>query len=297
MRNKWHRFNSQYSPVVAATVDKGASNVKMDWFRVANEDAAINGVPVKKYRDKYNQFATDEDVKQFFKTEILCNMKDNIDKDQVAEYLMTAFHQGGLMYPVSASMSNMLFNEAGLQPFASGSSRQLSITTTENGFKIQEIYTSKQFLIANEEKAGAGLSGRADPDTGLILPDAGKDFVIKAGASVDVDFSAKASEPAITVESNYISYGNAGVQSALDKRNIGQVIVDFFRNIFGLNSVKDVSVEKEQTNTEQKSSSVNLEQDIVKDVPVEKEQTTTEQNSSSADIEDDLVEESGMKPG
>lgn len=67
MRDKWHRFNSQYSPVPAAMVDQGASNLRLDWFRVANEDATIYGVPVKKYRDDYNQFATVEDVKQFFK--------------------------------------------------------------------------------------------------------------------------------------------------------------------------------------------------------------------------------------
>lgn len=265
MSNKWHQFKSQYSPVIAGTVHQGSSNIRGDWFRVANEDATINGIPVDKYRDDYNNFASVDDVKQFFKEVILGNLNGGIDKEQVADYLLTAFHQGGLMYPVSASMSNMLFAEAGLQPFARGNSRQLSIVTTDNGFKIQEVYTSKQFIIASEDKATTGLKNVADPDTMLIDPDPGEDFVIKAGASVDVDFSASTNNPSISVESNFISYGNAAVQSALDKRNLGQIIVDFFRNIFGLNSVKDVSSEKEQNNMEQKNNVTDVDHGIVED--------------------------------
>lgn len=226
--------------MIAVTVNQNISSIAVDWSRFCNADATIDGVSVKKHGDSYNQFSTDDDVKNFFKEIILANLKS--DKDKVVDYLATAFHQGGLMYPVSASMAVILHDKAKLQALCSRSIRQVVITTTENGFKVQEVYTVNNVCVMYE--ANNELKEEADDDL-YIHPDPSEKFVIKAGASIDVDFSSATSNPSITVESSYISYGNKKVQSILDERNLGQIIVDFFRNIFGLNSIKDVSEELE----------------------------------------------------
>ncbi|KTC66011.1 Uncharacterised protein (plasmid) [Legionella adelaidensis] len=235
---KWERFASQYSPVSPGNVNFGDNNLQMDWFRLAVIDATVDGISVKTWRSKYNEFASTEDVKQFFKEVILKDLKKEVNKDEVVDYLATAFHQGGLMFPVSASMSNMIFNEAGLQVNQPQSTRQIRITTNENGFKVQEVYTAKQVAVVDDTKASEGLKKQVQGlELPLVSPDRGNDFVFKAGACVDVDFSSSSKKPAITIESNFISYGNAEVQAVWDKRNFGQVIIDFFRNILGLNAV------------------------------------------------------------
>lgn len=258
MSSKWQTFHSKHSPVVAGTVDQGANNVVLDWFRTANAPAhqeltTINGIPVKNYLNQYNQFATIDDVKNFFKEVILKDVKNETDKNKMVDYLVKSLHQGGLLYPVSASMSVMLHKDHGLQPRSSESIKQVNITTTEQGFKVQEVYTSKGFIMSDPGKASNQVKELAEQDDMFLLyPDPGKKFVIQASASVDVNFSANPDNPAITVESNYVSYGNSAIQSSLDKRSLGQIIVDFLRNIFGLNSVsiKEMEAPKQSQNTE-----------------------------------------------
>lgn len=82
-----------------------------------------------------------------------------------------------------------------------------------------------------------------DVTHGEFLPDPGKDYVIKAGATIGLDFSKNPERPDVTVKASSISYGNSAVEKALNIRSVGQIIVDFFRRMFGLTSVKDISVE------------------------------------------------------
>ena len=49
--------------------------------------------------------------------------------------------------------------------------------------------------------------------------------------------------PRITVTDSVVQYGNEDVRKRLDKRNLGQRIVDYFKNLFGMASVKDISPE------------------------------------------------------
>lgn len=235
----WLRFHSQYSPIDnVGSVNTGDSCVRADWQRLPNECVVINGKKLGGFKTKYNQFDQDEDVKQFFKDVILTNLNTTINKENVVNYLMTAFHQGGLVFPVSDPLTMSLFHKAQLQPWAGAEDqeRELVILTTNTGFTIQEVYTTKKMYLLTGAKGELGANNE-----GFITPDEGKEFVIKAGAKVEVNFQHSTNQPEIKVLSNFISYGNSKVQAALDIRNFAQIIMDFLRNILGLNSVKDFS--------------------------------------------------------
>lgn len=254
MSRKWRDFHSRYSPVNAGTVNIGDNNVAKDWKRLANENALINGVPVKTYCKHYNGFDSEKDVRQFFIEVILKDVKNSDEKNKAADYLLTAFHQGGLMYPVSGAMSIMLSDNGLQERHTRQDNRITSITTTEHGFKIQEIYTvdkimftpsaiypdhteeEKKALKIKQEKQAIIQPGHGSGEMTIVEPDESNAFMIEAGASIDVNFANKS--PEITVESNFISYGHEGLKSVLDKRNFFQVIVDYLSNTFGLNSVK-----------------------------------------------------------
>lgn len=259
MSDKWRNFHSWYSPIEVAKTNTGTKNVPQDWSRLANEDALINGIPLMSYSKNYNGFKTEDDLRQFFIEVILKDVKNEATKASSADYLLTTFHQGGLMYPISGSLS-ILLSDNGLQErHTRKDNRTTNITTTEHGFKIQEIYTmdkvmftpsditpkcdedQKQKLYIIQEKQDRILpGGRLEDEPVMIDPDTGNTFVIEAGATIDVDFSRNPQSPDVTIEANYISYGNENVKSVLDTRNFIQVIIDFCRNIFGLNSVKEM---------------------------------------------------------
>lgn len=256
---KWHKFHSKYTPMAVGDSDEvGQSNLVGDWSRLGQTKATINGRSLKSLMQEHNyQFNTKDDVKRFFKEVILNELDSSIDKEEAVRYLMTSFHQGGLMYPVSAPLT-VLAGENGLQPaaFAENVEKQINIMTTTTGFKVQELYTSKKFIVM--PTAPQHLQDRADEDL-VILPDSDKNYIISAGATIDLNFSKNARKPDMTVEVSAISYGSAAVQSALDIRHFGHKIVDFFRNLLGLNSVRDLSESKQQessqTNTADASTS------------------------------------------
>lgn len=245
MNNKWHQFHSQYSPIDAGSVSEGSSRVEADWLRLSSEDAAVNGLPVSSHKAKYN-FSTPEEVKRFLKDEILKDLKPELDKETIANYLLRTFHQGGFMYPVSAPLPEMINREIHLQPHAPTMNRQIRIMTTETGFKVQEISTIKRLAPGlTLDGCPESLQRQLDSsENGYINPDEGSEFVIKAGASIAVDFSASPDKPKVTVESNYISYGNTAVAEALDKRSLLGIIVDWFRNILGLNVVEQPAIKE-----------------------------------------------------
>ena len=242
-KTKWEKFRSKYNTgaTAIAEVHAGSHNTSADWTRLINTDTIINGTRLSEIAGKYNNFNTDEDVRSFFQENILHLVNDDIDKDQCANYLLEAFHQGGLMYPVSSPLQNMMHKTAnGLQAAAWEQyiERHLVIISTESGFAIQEDYTSKRCL---------------DTEGNEYLPDDGQDFVIKACASVDVNFSRSEKSPSITITSNEISFGNTDVESKLaDKRNFIQVMVDFFKIKLGLScAVNIITVSEKQGATSQ----------------------------------------------
>ncbi|MFT4059806.1 MAG: hypothetical protein QM652_09675 [Legionella sp.] len=258
--SKWQEFHSQYSPVEINKPNTKGGNLRGDWYRDSGTNKMwINGAPLSKYAKKYNNFSTEDDVLNFFRDVILKDMQaaSPAQKEEIKNYLQKTFHQGGFSRPVSApfAMSMTEYSQE-LQSnvfYATISDNDMNIIsiniqTTPNGFKVQET-TEIISLVGSPNTSGELMamatskpSGeKTDDDQYTIYPDAGKEYVVKLQGTIDVDFTKSTTDPTITVESNTISYGNKAIQKRLDHRRLGQMIVDFFRNILGLNKVQDLS--------------------------------------------------------
>lgn len=269
------RFFSAHNRMHVADVHQGRSNIIADFQRMASLDkcVTINGTPLSKMRAKYDNFDTEEAVKSFFNQEILKYLPDKSGKQQAIEYLMLTMHQGGLLNPVSAAM-----HDAVKQTWPSGQVtinnterlQSINIVSTKDGFKVQEIATFKKLDIRLHKKVKATdpeadqtlnkyilssaefqqkseeFGQRAAINDSYIL--AGEPHAIKAHATLDVNLSefldSKKSkpQPQLTVDENAISYGHPHIKEKMDNRSLGQIIVDFFKHIFGMNAVKDISV-------------------------------------------------------
>ena len=243
--SKWQKFHSAYSPVTINKPNTAGGNLALDWLREAGQDRmTINGKPLSHFKKDYNDFETTEDVKKFF-DEVILQDVGNIDKVKRAEiinYLETAFHQGGFMYPVSGAFSismkeyNEEYKQEDVYATVGNMDMMINVQTTPKGFKVQEITGVKNFRAT----PGTSAAAMANEEYS-IEPDQGNKYVVELRGTIDIDFSKSSDSPSITVENNGISYGHAGMQSKIDSRNLGQKIVDFFRNILGLNQVEDIS--------------------------------------------------------
>lgn len=243
--SKWEKFHTQYSPVEIDKPNMAGGNLELDWQRESCQDRMlINGLPLATYAKNYNNFSQKEDVLRFFEEVLLKDMQSvsNSQKTEIINYLEKTFHQGGFMYPVSAPFSvAMQEYNADLDIYdkyatVGDMDMRFNIQTTPNGFKVQEI-TGVKFLLGTPDTSGEKMAD----ENFRINPDVGNDYVVKLEGTVDIDFSKNTSSPTVTVESNSISYGSKAMQERLDKRGLGQMIVDFFKNIFGLNKVQDLS--------------------------------------------------------
>lgn len=120
-------------------------------------------------------------------------------------------------------------------------SKKVNFITTGKGFKVQEIYEVKELRGYDPNSDFPQTLKDIMTEDYEIKPDAGKSFIIRAQAIIDVDFSNKLLDPVLTVESNFIDYGSKALESILDTRSILQIISDFFNNLFGKNVVTDWS--------------------------------------------------------
>lgn len=247
--SKWEKFHSSYSPVNISKANTREANLQLDWFRESAQGRMqINGVPIKLYAEQYNKFQTLEDVELFFEKVILKDMQP-LAKDkaiEIVDCLKKSFHQGGFMYPVSSPLAVSMrdYDEELDQelPFATVGQMDvlINIVTNKTGFKIQEFTTVKDLIIINSTVVEKLKVPEENP---RLKPPIGSDYVIKAEGTINIDFSKNPKDPSITVESNMISYGHPEIANIMDKRNFGQMIIDFFRNILGFNQVKDISSE------------------------------------------------------
>ena len=144
--------------------------------------------------------------------------------------------------------------------------KQVNIVTTENGFTIQEQFSVNKFILPPDDPKNPFIPQvlkDSATEFGEITSDKGKDYVIKAEATLAFNFSASGSKPAINVESNNISYGNTAVEKVMDKRNWKQVVVDFIKNLVGASEVKDLSQvqreEKENLEGDAPTSSIHMQ--------------------------------------
>lgn len=237
---KWADFKAKSSSLNVTIPNMGDADLRADLSRAAygKHPININGVSLGKIADKFNQFKTDEDVTNFLEKFILRDFIGSAEeKENAIEYLKKSFHQGGLLYPVSSALATQLKTVNGtIACTLSDNFRDslVNIKTTKYGFKIQE-YSAANALMPMVDSL---LKYTSD---GRIHPEQGKSSVIKAEATIAIDFSKNSTNPSLVVESNHMEILHEGLKSHLDHRSLGQKLVDFFKDIFGLNKVKNIS--------------------------------------------------------
>ncbi|WP_065814362.1 hypothetical protein [Legionella fallonii] len=55
----------------------------------------------------------------------------------------------------------------------------------------------------------------------------------------DNHFSTSAKHPTLRTNENNISYGNQQIKAKLEKQSVGEMIVHFFKELFGIKSVEN----------------------------------------------------------
>lgn len=253
-RNKWEHFRNTLA-VDITTPNTGWADLLLDWHRVLPEGrVTINGVDLSKIASIYNNFKEEGDLSNFFSQIILKDMTtfNEIEKGQIIGYMKQIFHQGGFLNPVSTPIALSMHQKMKIMTWENGKKVEvervmpvltaapettLHIITTPTGFKVQEIATAKKVLVISDEYRE---QHKIDPLDPYIKPDAGYDYVYKAQGTLELNFKncKEINQPIVTVESSSINYGSATVKKLLDKRSIGEMIVDFFKHILKLNKVE-----------------------------------------------------------
>lgn len=238
-------FHSTASPLPVVKPNQGKSNLQMDWFRAITDEIYIDGNKLSEYATEFNNFNRTEDVRNFFDKVILVKLKIREEqKNLILNYLERSFHQGGLLYPTSNALSEAMqeyseeFKKKEAYAAISEEEKKVNIITTKEGFKIQEYARVKELISPDKAM-------KADP---FIRPDKGKEYVIDAQITLDVNFSQNSEDPQITVESNTISFGNKFIEKKLDTRSFLQIIYDLILRWSKLNKVEDISGEPETNN-------------------------------------------------
>ena len=245
----FQKFSNTHSPAVINRPDTGSNNILADWQRAINSvDVVIkiNGKPLSEYSIKYKRFEEEVDLKNFFKEVVLSQLPEN-KRQEVLDYLMKSFHQGGLMYPVSSALRNCMreidpIKQTDAEYGALRDStlkHQIAIVTTSSGFKVQEFCEAGEVIIYS----GTSMSHLISEGNPILKPEENKDYIIKAQGIIDVNFSQNSEEPSIGVVSNAIDFGHSALRAKLDSRSLTQIIIDFLKDIFGLNKVFDISPE------------------------------------------------------
>lgn len=249
----FQKFSSTHSPAVINRPNTGSNNILADWQRAIKSDYVvikINGKPLSEYSIKYNNFKEEGDLINFFNEVVLSQLPEN-KRQGVSDYLMKSFHQGGLMYPVSSALRNCMREIDPLtgKDFEYGALRdstlkhQIAIVTTSSGFKVQEFCEAGEVIIYQ----GTSMSHLVSACDPILKPEENKGYIIKAQGIIDVDFSQNSNEPSIGVESNTIDFGHSALRAKVDSRSLTQIIIDFFKDIFGLNKVVDISPNPEES--------------------------------------------------
>ena len=256
----FQKFSGIHSPAVINRPNTGSNNILADWQRAIKSDYVvikINGKLLSEYSIKYNNFTEEGDLINFFNEVVLSQLPEN-KRQGVSDYLMTSFHQGGLMYPVSSALRNCMRE---IDPLTGKDSEygalkdttlkhQIAIVTTSSGFKVQEFCEAGEVIIYE----GTSMSHLVSDSAPILKPEENKGYIIKAQGIIDVDFSKNSNAPSIGVESNTIDFGHSALRAKVDSRSLTQIIIDFLKDIFGLNKVFDISPEPEPESESEESS-------------------------------------------
>ena len=249
----FQKFSSTHSPAVINRPNTGSNNILADWQRAIKSDYVvikINGKLLSEYSIQYNNFEDKGDLIKFFNEVLLLQLSENKRQD-VSNYLMTSFHQGGLMYPVSSALRNCMreIDPKTGEDCEYGALKdltlkhQIAIVTTSSGFKVQEFCEAGEVIIYE----GTSMSHLVSDSEPTLKPEENKGYIIKAQGIIDVDFSQNSNEPSIGVESNTIDFGHSALRAKMDSRSLTQIIIDFLKDIFGLNKVVDISPNPEES--------------------------------------------------
>lgn len=247
----YQKFGSTHSPTVINQPNTGPNNIVSDWQRAINNDHVaikIDGKPLSAYSTQFNGFQTEEDLKNFFHKIILSKLPED-KRSAVSNYLMTSLHQGGLMYPVSSALRNCMreVDTRTGKDSEYGALRdttlkhQIAIVSTASGFKVQEFCQAGEIIIY----PGTSMSDLVTASNPVLKPEGDKEHILKAQGTIDVDFSGSNHEPTIGVESNTIDFGHKRLKAKIDSRSLTQIIIDFFKNIFGINKIVEISPKPE----------------------------------------------------
>lgn len=120
MGKKWEKFHSTHSDLKINNPNLASSNITADWFRAAESKPCkvyIDGKPLSHYVNSgalatEAEVITNENLKDFFQKVILGKLSPSAKKVEMVEYLMHAFHQGGLLYPVTGGINSELVKVA-----------------------------------------------------------------------------------------------------------------------------------------------------------------------------------------
>ena len=252
MSNKWKNFRYANSSNLDITnPNRGSANIIGDWHRESTVSRMrINGVLLKDLAGNYDNFQTEKNVTDFIEAELLKDFRGNrAQKTQALDYLKETLHQGGLMFPVSSALATSLTTKDGelLGTVRDNSLEQkINILTTSKGFKVQELVSVGELMVP-----GGPLQEFANDEHGVIMgPKEGEDNLIQAQGVIDIDFSLNSNEPTLSVERNQMNINHEALSKHLDNRGLGQIIVDFLKNIVGLNKVQDISPKVKETNAD-----------------------------------------------
>lgn len=242
----YQKYSITHSPAVINKPSIANSNILADWQRAIQCDTVnvkINGKLLSEYAERFNNFQEEENLKKFFKEIILAKLSS--DKlEEFSDYLMKSLHQGGLMYPVSSALRSHMREQdtkAG-KYYEYGAPRDgtlkhnIAIVSTESGFKVQEFCQAQEVVIHRQ----TSMSHLVDESNPVLTPDPGKEYILKAQGTIDVDFLENNKSPTIGVESNTIDFGNKKLKEKMDSRSLTQIIIDFFKNLFGFNKIVEI---------------------------------------------------------
>lgn len=232
-----------------------SANLQADWSRESTQGRfLVNGIPLSDFAPKYEGFQTCENVLQFFDEVILKDFTGTPEqKAEAVDYLAKAFHQGGLLYPVSAAVTTSVLVDNSFfvkekdrifgVPFVEG--QNINIQTTDKGFVVQEFCTfhSAVMFDGNENRI-------------IKSPDASKPLIAAEG-TIEVDFSEKPKSPSVTIKSNSIEINHPELVERLsDTRNFLQKFldavsskIDKLKNKIGWNKVEPEAMKVEHIGT------------------------------------------------
>lgn len=222
------------------------SNNQLDWFRAATQNIIfVNGVALSNIAKAYNQFKSQDDVMNFFKEIILKDFTGTPEqKTQAYTYLTKTFHQGGLLYPVSAALATSFKMSEDVFIVPVPTRQKVNIQTSVSGFSVQELCSSAKIFLHDEEDT-LGLWHLANEPWGIRSVDESEELIVAEG-TVSVDFSKTPKHPTLTVLSNKIEVKHADPLLAkyIDNRHWLQKFIDNLKKLLGWNNVSEIAAKK-----------------------------------------------------